>query len=117
LQTLNIFTRLSIIKNIIARLDRQESELKIDIKDAIERCRIAWNQVNATTIINCFIKAGFHKPELFAITESVPEEVINRETWNKVVGDTDMSYEDYVQVDEKISTHGMKSSTAFDNNR
>ena len=39
---------------------QEDPDIKIDIKDSIDRICLAWNEVQADTITNCFRKAG-HK--------------------------------------------------------
>lgn len=55
IQNFKHFYKTGILKSIINKLDIQEDpDIKIDIKDSIDRICLAWNEVQADTITNCF---------------------------------------------------------------
>jgi hypothetical protein len=56
----------------------------IDVKDAIQKIKIAWNSVIERTIVNCFRKSGFRK--------SLDDEVVDNGQ------EEDLSYQVHMQV-------------------
>uniref|UniRef100_A0A1B6KYE2 DDE-1 domain-containing protein n=1 Tax=Graphocephala atropunctata TaxID=36148 RepID=A0A1B6KYE2_9HEMI len=78
---------------------------KMDVLQAARMCSSAWDQVRPDTIAHCFKKAGFRHTALERLQE--PEDIDPcAENWEEVVGDSVVSYEDFVQMDDDVAVCG-----------
>ncbi len=102
------YYRRSIAFSAVELLDNESGDcLSISIKDAIDRTVQAWKSVKASTISNCFTKAGHilaSEIQLTCIGENDP--VIDPILWRRIAGA--ISFNEYLAVDENLATQATK---------
>lgn len=104
IKTLKALYRRDVQRKIVASIDEGEgsaSELvkKISLLDAIHMLAHAWNSVTATTIVNCFRKAGF----VCGKTHEEPEAEMNSEEIAPPNGMTHQAFQEWVDVDDSLA--------------
>jgi len=93
--------RLLMMKKLIANFEISRNEKYIDILDGIYMIASAWNDINISTIQNCFIKAGI-------ITETIALEEYADEPdgWNFLIEQSDVEIEKdmFITFDDNLKT-------------
>lgn len=69
-------------------------------------CKQAWDKVRPETIKNCFKKAGFVKTDEESVGATEAEAVPPVDSWEDVVSNSTISYEDFLNVDEDVAVCG-----------
>ncbi len=111
------FYRTGVVKSIVDIMEHGLAPLVIDIKGAIDRSVVAWNQVKQSTITNCFIKAG-HKLKVAqpVIIEPEVELTIDPEFWRRVDPTNSISFQEYVNVNSELATSRTVDDESIVNN-
>ena len=97
--------RRCLVNRLLAAVDRNDNNFKVDILQAINVLSIAWREVTPTTVANCFRKAGFVKddnPVGDGDQEINPDDLF----WDEVQEEfaIDVPFENYVAVDDDVLT-------------
>ena len=97
--------RRHLVNRLLAAVDRNDNNFKVDILQAINILSIAWREVTPITVANCFRKAGFVKednPVDDGDQEINPEDIF----WDAVQEEfaIDVPFENYVAVDDDVLT-------------
>ena len=83
-------------------------EFEFTLLDALHIVRRAWEQVNESTIRNCFVKAKFIEEEI----QSEPDDVDLLEIWEALPSEEKMQenevieLSDFLEADERLETGG-----------
>lgn len=83
----------------------KNNKITINILQAARMCSSAWDQVTPITIANCFKKAGFQHITLERLQE-IEDIIPVAEHWDDVTGESGVSYEDFVQMDNEVAVCG-----------
>lgn len=100
IKNLKHFYRKKVVLHLLAAQD-SEKKSKIDLLTASRMLKAAWDEVTASTIKNCFAKAGF-----FQTVEPEIEIITAPEGWDAL--SNGCSYEDFLKVDENLSPFGLR---------
>jgi DDE superfamily endonuclease/Tc5 transposase DNA-binding domain len=116
------YYRESMVKEMIYYIDRNEEMPKLTVLDAVRNLAEVWQtQVKETTIFNCFRKAGFVANDVLvdSIDNENSESCQNEgvvvqmcEDWdvlNTRLGNMDLAFGDYLEVDDNVSICGILS--------
>lgn len=83
-------------------------DVKVNLSHAISYIDLAWKEVTANTINNCFKKAGFD-----SVTDTIDEEEVDNEDmqsyWNdlnQLDGTNNMDLNDYLECDNQLAITG-----------
>jgi len=96
-----------VVKKLIQNIDSEESSgLKITVLDAMRMADRAWRNVTSTTIRNCFHKCGFQTSDTSTTNEDSVDVAIDTSLWRKMDLDKTVSFDDYIHVDDDVSTAG-----------
>lgn len=104
IKNLKHFYRNLLVENILSG-DGNALKIKLDILQASRMCKKAWDKVKPETIKNGFKKAGFVNTE-DEIVEATEAEAIPTAVWQDVAADPNISYEDFLNVDEDVAVCG-----------
>lgn len=103
-----------VLKHILAKMGgvKSASELSktIDVLEALYFIKAAWSRVTATTIQNCFGKAGFKKNDA-RLTEFDPEDDLPLSMFSEILKGVkelelteEQSLEDFITIDRNVQT-------------
>ena len=109
--------RRHLINRLLAAIDRNENNLKINILEAIHMASMAWREVTFTTIENCFRKAQFVKEEHEQEPNESQDAEVDRNVWDAIQEQFhfELNFEEYVAVYEGVLTaENMRESEIVD---
>jgi hypothetical protein len=101
-----------LVKDVVQCIENGREMPKITVLDAVRKLAEVWEtQVKETTIFNCFKKAGFIARDVL-IDQVESSETINEgsvvencDDWaelNQKLGNDDLAFGDYLEVDENV---------------
>lgn len=92
-----------LVRRLLAKLERKDTELSISVLDAIHFISMSWDRVSASTIANCFAKCGIGKP-----SDDAQEPAVAIQDWNDL-GLSTCTEDDFVTADDDLVTCGLRS--------
>ncbi|GBM84058.1 Tigger transposable element-derived protein 6 [Araneus ventricosus] len=105
--------RAQIVRRLLDSIGEGKPCASINILRSMRMADYAWRNVTETIIKNCFIKVGFSEnktsretEEVDSINHSIGEREINPEQWASIQKDCDISFEDFLDVDNELQTCG-----------
>lgn len=111
IKNLKHFYRRLLVQNIMSgSFTDKNGKNKINVLDAMRMSHSAWAQVTATTVANCFCKAGFVR-DLDHNKEAEEDRVLMPETnnWEAVEEAAGIPFDEYVSLDENVAVCGEQS--------
>lgn len=94
-----------LVRRLLAKIDRKDEDLHINLLDALHFIAMAWQRVSPTTIANCFAKCGISRSCL--ATASQEPDSLEIENWNQL--GVDCTADDFVTADDDLATCGLRS--------
>ncbi|XP_064475501.1 tigger transposable element-derived protein 6-like [Ornithodoros turicata] len=98
-----------LMRRLLAKIDRKDQHLQINLLDALHFVAMSWDRVTATTMQNCFRKCGFFNqtaPSADADVDAT-EDDLAIENWDHL--GVEVSAHDFVTVDDDLATCGLRS--------
>lgn len=91
-----------LIRRFLAKIDRKDASLKVDLLDAIHFLAMSWDRVKPDTIANCFKKCGFFCAPGDTEENGDDGAEIDIPDWGDL--NVDASPEEFVSADDQLAT-------------
>ncbi|XP_072145362.1 tigger transposable element-derived protein 6-like [Dermacentor andersoni] len=91
-----------LIRRFLAKIDRKDASLKVDLLDAIHFLAMSWDRVKPETIANCFKKCGFFCAPGDTEENGDDGAEIDIPDWGDL--NVDASPEEFVSADDQLAT-------------
>ena len=105
IKNLKFYYRKRLVKNVLNAIEKKEI-FSINILQAITLITKAWDDVKASTVSNCFRKAGFIKNSSELSTHDLQlleeEEIEDWDLVSKKLGYEKISLDDFLSVDDQV---------------
>ncbi|GBN57502.1 Tigger transposable element-derived protein 6 [Araneus ventricosus] len=105
--------RAQIVRRLLDSICEGKPCASVNILQSMLMADYAYRNVTETIIKNCFIKVGFSEnktssetEEVDSINHSIGEREINPEQWASIQKNCDISFEDFLDVDNELQTCG-----------
>lgn len=94
-----------LVRRLLAKIDRKDTNLQISILEAMHFIAMAWDRVTPATSINCFAKCGIFKSAV-ATTSQVPDPIPD-DVWSQL--GVECCADDFVTTDDDLATCSLRT--------